>query len=141
MSLFPKKEVVLSSPMKGTVTFKGKPAVGAIIKRTIRWQNDGEQTDSVISDKAGAFHFNLVKSSLRQWLPAEFVVYQDIYVEYQGDTYHIWVMSKREESNWAELGGKPVNFRCELTDAVERVEVDRGLLGTACKWDFIQNME
>jgi hypothetical protein len=36
------------------------------------------------------------------------------------------------------LGGSPKNLRCELTDDLNRVETDDGLLGTVCKWDAIE---
>ena len=63
-----------------------------------------------------------------------FVGYQDIYVHYCGEKYHIWVMSKRDKGAFGELGGEPGNFRCELTAELERVEVDRGAV---CRWDSL----
>jgi len=53
----------------------------------------------------------------------------------------MWVMGKMGKNLYSELGGKPVNFRCELTDELIRVESDDGLLGTPCKWDSIEKIK
>ena len=47
-------------------------------------------------------------------------------------------MGKRSKNEYGELGGIPINFRCDLNDEAIRVEVDNGLLGTSCKWDTIK---
>lgn len=141
MAFFSKKEVVLSSPMEGVLTYEGEPVEGAELMREIRWQSETGQTDSTTTDQNGYFHFDMILDSWRQLLPAEFVVYQDVYVHYNDETFHIWTTSKRVEEKWGELGGKPINFRCELTDELKRVETPRGLLGTSCKWDFIESKE
>lgn len=138
MSFFSKEKVVLSSPMEGTITFNGEPAVGAKLVRTIKWQSDFGDKDTVLADEGGAFEFPVVEDSWRPILPTEFVVYQDIHVYYAEQEFHIWIMSKRREELWGELGGKPTNFRCELTDELVRVEVEEGLLGTSCKWNLIE---
>lgn len=137
MSLFKSEEVWIFSPMEGVVTFEGRPAAGAKIVRVVKWQSDEGETDEVVTDEAGRFRLSGMTRNLRQMLPAEFVAYQDLYVHYQGEEYHVWVMSKREKGKFGELGGEPVNLRCELTDEIERIEIDRGLLGTSCKWDAI----
>lgn len=139
MAFFSKKEVVLSSPFEATITFKGKPAAGARVKRVIKWQSDIGEEDYTETDEHGYFSLPAVKDSWRQLLPAEFVVYQDVIVDFDGKEYKIWIHSKREEHQWAELSGQPVNMRCELTEEIRRVEVDVGLLGTNCRWDRIEN--
>ncbi len=138
MAFFSKKEVVLSSPFEATITFQGKPAVGARVKRVIKWQSDIGEEDSTETDEQGYFSLPAIKDSWRQLLPAEFVVYQDIIVEFEDREFKVWVHSKREEHEWAELDGRPINMRCELTDEIRRVEVDRGLLGTNCHWDRVE---
>ncbi len=139
MAFFSKKEVVLSSPFEARITFQGKPAVGARIKRVIKWQSDIGEEDYTETDEQGYFSLPAVKDNWRQLLPAEFVVYQDVIVDFDGKEYKIWIHSKREEQEWAELGGQPVSMRCELTDEIRRVEVERGLLGTSCHWDSVKS--
>lgn len=137
MSLFKSEEVWIFSPMEGVVTYHGQPAAGARISRVVKWQSEQGERDEVVADENGRFRLSGMSRTLRQALPAEFVAYQDLYVHYQGQEYHVWVMSKREKGKFGELGGEPLNLQCELTDELERIEVDRGLLGTSCKWDAI----
>ena len=71
---------------------------------------------------------------------------QEIRVFVKGVEYPIWVKAKRGKALHDELGGKPVNFRCELTDEVIPVDLGvdvgpgSGLLGTSCKWDSIERI-
>ncbi|UZJ45272.1 hypothetical protein OOT55_04240 [Marinimicrobium sp. C6131] len=138
MAFFSKKEVVLSSPFAAQITYQGKPASGARIKRIIKWQSQVGEEDFAEADDQGHFSFPAIRDSWRRLLPAEFVVYQDIVVQYQDQEFKIWIGSKREEHEWSELGGEPINMHCELTDEIRRVDVKRGLLGTNCHWERIE---
>lgn len=138
MAFFSKKEVVVASPMQGTLTHKGVPAAGAVITRHLRWKDEEGVTDTTTADQDGHFSLPAIADSWRPLLPAELVVLQDIIVEYRGQKFKIWIGSKREEHEWSELGGKPVNMVCELTEEIRRVEVSRGLLGTNCRWERIE---
>ncbi len=42
---------------------------------------------------------------------------------------------------FGELGGKPINFRCELSDEPETVDLEDALLMTSCQWDSIDIKE
>jgi len=138
MAFFSKEEVVLFSPMEGVITYEGQPAEGAEVVLGIKWRSDESSETVVHTDSAGRFELPAITDSYRPALPSEFVVYQDINIHYNGELFHIWVMSKREEQLFGELGGNPVNLRCELTREIRKVDVPRGLLGTSCEWDEIE---
>lgn len=133
----PEEEVVLCSPMEGIITFKGEPAAGAKIDRWITWKDEIGETDTVYTDNEGRFNLPIKKETVKLNKLTQFVVHHEINVIYLKEHYQIWVMGKFGKHIYAELNGKPINFRCELTDEVVRVETD-GLLGTSCVWDSIE---
>jgi hypothetical protein len=69
---------------------------------------------------------------------SEFVISQEFSVMYQEKEYRIWVKAKWDKGLYGELGGKPENFSCELTDEYKLVEAGKGMLATACKWKNIR---
>ena len=138
-AMWPQSEkVCVFSTMEGTLTFQGKPAVGAKVVREIEWYGNKEKPDTVVTDEAGRFAFPVMNRVLRRFSLREFVAFQDIFVHYQGQKYEIWGMGKGEGSEYEEFGGKLVNFRCELTDEAIGVRMENGMLGaTSCVWDSI----
>lgn len=140
MSLFSNKEeeVILCSPMEGKLTYNGKAVTNTKLERKITWKDDTEETDTTYTNDKGIFHFPLKKSIIKINPFSQFVVHHEITVNYQDKEYQIWTMGKLGKQIYSELNGKPVNFRCELTDELRRVEVEDGLLGTLCKWDSIE---
>ncbi len=138
MSLFKGKDVYVFSAMEGAITYEGKPAAGAKIIRKVKWKDQEGESDSTVSGDNGEFSLPVMNRTLRQVFPAQFVAHQSIYVQYKGQEFHIWEMGKLDKQEYGELGGKPINFRCELTDELLAVKVERGLLGTSCVWDSIE---
>ena len=140
MSLFthPEEDIVLFSEMKGHITFNGKPAENATIERWIKWKDEEGETDTFTTDDRGAFYLPTVKVKARLPKLGEFVVHQEVRVFYQGKEFLIWGMGKMSKKLHGELGGRPINFHCELSNEAIRVEVENGLLGTSCKWDLIE---
>ncbi len=134
------EDVCVFSAMEGTITFQGKPAVGAKIVRIVRWKDDKGESDTTVTNDIGHFSLPVMNRVLRRLFPVEFVAHQSIFVHYQGQEYHIWEMAKRDQREFGELGGKPVNFKCEITDEIVPVEVKRGLLVTSCTWDSISEV-
>jgi hypothetical protein len=98
-------------------------------------------TDQTTSDENGYFSLPSMMRELKKVLPTQFMASQEIYVDYQGQTFHIWTMGKMSKKEYAELEGKPENLRCELTDDIVRVDSIHGLLGTSCQWDSIIKFE
>jgi len=143
MSIFSsnKEEVVLCSSLEGKITLNGEPASGAKIVRWFKWKDQKGESQSIYADEHGFFALPTVKGELKSSILAQFVVTQKITVHYQANEYEIWVIGKDSKEEFGELGGKPINFRCELSDEPETVDLEDALLMTSCKWDSIDNKE
>src|SRR5690554_3250073 len=116
MSLFSGTDVVLFSPMEGKMTFEGKPAVNAKIVRTIIWKGDDGETEVFYTADDGTFKLPIKKTKVRMPLLAEFVLTQEMSVFYKDQEFTLWFRHKKDLGEYGEFHGKPVNFRCELTD-------------------------
>lgn len=140
MSLFSseEQEVVLFSPMSGYITINGNPVKGVVLERRVKWLGEKEIEDSIRTDEKGWFSFGELTDNVKINPLSQFVVNQYIYAKHDGSAYKVWIMGKLDGNEYSELGGKPINFRCELTDPFVRVEVDNGQLGTLCKWDDVE---
>ncbi len=138
MSILSGTEVVLFSPMEGKVTYKGEPAANAKISRLIIWKGDEGETDTFYTSENGEFQLPAKKTRVRIPMFGEFVLTQEITVYYKDQEYFVWFRQKQDLSEYGELGGKPLNLKCELTD--KRVGLDGfyGLFSTSCKWDSIE---
>ena len=140
MSLFSKsKEIVLASPMEGVLTYEGKPAPGVKIVRKLRWY-DGEESaeDFVVTNQKGHFTLPNVTKALKVSGLVQLVVSQEIAALYQGEEILIWAMGKSSRIEYGELGGKPVNLRCELTNEKVITRDYNTPLMTRCTWDSLE---
>lgn len=139
MSLFSGKEedVVLFSPLEGTLTFQGKPAAGAKITRKVSWKDDVGETDVFYADDKGHFSLPLKSAHLKLSAVSQLVINQDVSVQFNNSDHLIWTMGKGAKTLFGELGGKPLGVSCELTGDLVRVDVPDGLLGTSCKWETL----
>ena len=133
------EEVVIFSPMEGSITLNGDPVPNAKIERWLKWKDEEGEKDYFSTDENGHFSIPVKKDIVKLSTISTFVMAQEVRVFIDDDKYDIWSLAKRSKVEFGELGGKPANFRCELTDDLVRVEVDDGLLGTSCKWDSIDN--
>lgn len=131
-------EVVLFSPMEGKMTYEGKPAANAKITRLIIWKGDEGETDTFYTDENGGFKLPVKKGKVRIPVLGEFRIAQEIYVFYKDEKIPIWAKSKIDLNEYGELGGKPINLRCELTDELVLLDNFNGLFGTSCKWDTLE---
>ncbi len=140
MSFFSKteEEVVLFSEMKGHITLNGQPLINAKIERDITWKDEVGEKDYIETDDNGYFIFNEIKVKAKLSPLSQLVVTQELTVLYKSERFIIWSMGKLSKERFGELGGVPINLRCELNDQQVRVEIDNGLLGTSCKWDSIK---
>lgn len=138
MSLFSRTDVVLFSPMEGKMTFEGKPAVNAKTVRAIIWKGDDGETDIFYTAEDGTFKLPIKRTKVRIPLLAEFVLTQEISVFYNEQEFTVWVKHKQDLGEYGELGGKPKNLRCELTDENVYIEGFGGTFTTPCKWDSIE---
>lgn len=134
----PQEEIVLSSPFEGVITLDHQPVAGAKVVRVLTWFETEHATDNAVTDKEGRFSLPVVKKTLALNKIGEFVVSQEIVVQYDGKEYPIWTKAKWDKGLYGELSGVPENFHCELTDEFKLVEEGKGLLATACQWNGIK---
>ncbi len=132
------EEVVIFSPMDGKLTFEGKPVAGVKIVRWLIWKDNEGEKETFYTDENGDFSIPIKKDIVNLSPLTQFVMSQTILVCYEQKEIPIWVKSKRSKNEFGELGGKPKNFRCELTEKRARVENDDDLFSTSCKWDSIE---
>ncbi len=134
MSLFGGKEVFLFSDVSGYLTYKEKPAAHATIRRVVEIDGDSYE-DTTEANSEGFFSFDALTKKDRALLPKEFVSHQKLIAEYDSKDILIWETVKRSEEENAELEGKPLNFKCELTDETKFVHLMLHSIGTNCTWD------
>ena len=138
MSLFfggEQTEAVLFSPLEGQLTFEGKPVSGAKIKLWLAWKDKDGESHHYTTDDNGFFSIPVHTASYKENFLAQLVISQEITVEYEGQAYEMWVMSKMDPAEFTELGVKPANLRCELTNELVTIRGNNSLGGTACNWD------
>jgi len=136
----PEEEIVICSPMEGRITFNGAPAAGARIERLLKWKDDTGQTDTTITDENGYFRLPIIKEKAKLPKLAQFVVLQKIHI-FHNKEYLIWTMGKMSKDLYGELDGKPINFRCELTDESRPLSLENASLVTVCQWDGIEQVK
>lgn len=142
MSLFfggEKVEAVLFSPLEGKLTFNGKPAAGAKLKLWLAWKDKEGEFHDYVTDDQGFFKIPRHVASYKQNPLAQLVVSQEITIDYRGNAYEIWIMSKMDAAEFTELGGRPTNLTCELESELITVRGDGSLGGTACRWESLED--
>lgn len=133
MSVLGGGKACIFSEVSGVLLFNGEPAAGAIVKRQVEHQ--GQESDQATADEAGRFSLPaLYQRSVSRLLPAEFVAAQSLVVEYQDQEYRIWSNTKRKPEENAELGGQPLNLRCEITAELQLHREFGSILRTNCTW-------
>lgn len=109
---------VLFSKVHGVVLNHGKPVPNAVVTRYFNFGwTDEEKTESIKTDKDGAFDFPVIKrfSLATSVVPHEPSVSQIIKIHHDGKEYIAWHLNKHNYDENGELGGKPINLICELT--------------------------
>lgn len=110
-------KMVIWSAMKGRVLLDGKPASGAVLKRSYFWHWKSENgADETTANAAGEFSFPAIERSslLGGLLPHEPVIEQAIVIEYQGKSYKAWNYAKRDYNANDENNGRPIDVTCRL---------------------------
>ncbi|TLM78968.1 DUF4198 domain-containing protein [Microbulbifer harenosus] len=121
------------SEMRLEITYQGKPAAGAVVKRRIKWQR--ERLDEFFTDSNGVVVLPQVRErSVMQFFPSEFVASQALDVHFLDQEFNIWINSKRRPHKNSELDGKPINLKCELLNEGRLVRDFRAMLLTNCTW-------
>ena len=137
MSLFfggEKVKAVLFSPLSGQITYKGKPASGAVLKLWIAWKDQEGETEIFNTDEDGNFSIPAKIIEYKSSTLAQISIGQMITVEYKGGEYTIWKAGKSSTHLYGELGGRPENLVCELSKEEMDTHLDSALLETLCVW-------
>ena len=139
MGFFDFAKACLYSEVSGVVTLHGKPVAGAEIIRKAWWPDEKLHTDTTTTDAQGAFHFApmFAFSLLRQYMPIEPYVRQQMFIRYQDKEHLAWKVSKHGyELNDEFTDNKHHPLTCELSE--EATMKDDPLLflpvKTICKW-------
>lgn len=134
MSLGDVGKVCLFSPISGTITLNGAPAVNARVVRT--GDRDGPRVDETFTDAKGYFELPaMYERTVTKFLPMEFVASQKIVVSHSGKEYEIWSSVKRNPDVNAEARGKPLVVTCELNSEERSLVVNRVPIHSLCLWD------
>ena len=143
MSLLPSpQEVVIASPFEGILTLEGKPATDVKIERKLSWFDQSESVeDFVVTNSKGHFTLPLVKKTLKLSNLTQFVVSQEINAIHNGVKVLIWYMGKGSKIEYGELGGEPVNLKCELSSDEIVTRDYKNPLITRCTWDSLKPSE
>lgn len=126
------------SPLEGVISDSGEPVSDVVLERSMKYGHQ-EWIDSTVTGDDGRFMFGKVEAILKVPALSHFVIFQAIKARYRGEDKLIWTKGKDGKSIYDELGGRPVNFRCELTDELVRVETASTWLGTSCQWDALES--
>lgn len=135
-TIFTREDVVLFSRVQGQLLFKGIPVAKAKVVRRYRYDTVEPVEDSCVTNDDGLFELPLVVKKNDTANPlAQFVVYQQLYVERNGELQQIWSHGKMDKSENSEYGSSFKKIICELTSEPKRKEI--GLLNvvyTNCEW-------
>ena len=135
MGLLKKEPACAFSGFEGQLLYKGEPAAGAKITRSYElFKDKGEET--IYADDQGRFRFESIIVPFRTpfLAPVSFVSHQNIWITYKDETYQIWTGGKMSKEEFSELGSKPKNLWCEITEELRGIDTN-GLLGTNCHWE------
>lgn len=133
----PTVEATLFSPVEGKITLNGKPAAGAKLRLYIAWKDNTEETFNYVADASGFFKIHRHSTTYRQTILAQLMITQMIIVEYSGSSHDVWLFSKKEPGDYAELNGKPINLVRELTNEERVIRGNGSLGGTLCTWESL----
>lgn len=131
-----KSEVVVFSPMEGILLHKGKPVSGADIGLWISWKDKKGDTIHYQTDEKGRFSIPKITDLYKDSALVQLVITQELTVNYAGESYLIWTLSKTNGGLNVEFGGEPKNLTCELTEELKTIRTDEVLMGTRCNWEI-----
>jgi hypothetical protein len=137
-----KKEVVLMSPLKGTLLKGGKPLANIEIEVVIVMPGGDERIFKHSTDEQGVFDLPVVKDTMILGPMTEFAVSQYVYSIDNGERHKIWSAGKREPGLFAERypPGESVGLTCDLEHEEEHYREMVGSVITRCKWETIRRL-
>ena len=105
------------------------------------WKDKEGQTKHYIVGENG--EFNIPKKTVMYNANplTQLLIKQKLTVFFEDQEFDIWTLSKMEEAAFTELGGKPINLTCELTNDERTVRGNRSLGGTKCTWESLEEVK
>ena len=88
--------------------------------------------------------FDIIKEKTKLPKLSQFVVLQEMRVFHNDESHLFWTISqmgKAARRLYGELGGKPINLRCELTHDSRPLRLEDAYLITLCEWDHIEEVK
>ncbi|HMW49138.1 MAG TPA: hypothetical protein PKC70_12635 [Cellvibrionaceae bacterium] len=136
-NMFTKEDVVLFSKVQGRVVHNGVPVANAKVIRRYRYDTPQPIEDSCVTNSQGEFELPVVVKKNATVTPlAQFVVYQQLYVERDGQQQQIWSHGKMHTEENSEYDGSFNKIICELTAEPVRINLKNyDHVFTNCVWD------
>jgi hypothetical protein len=136
-----KKEVVLMSPLKGTLLKDGKPLANVEIEVVIEALGE-ERIYKHSTDANGNFDLPMLKDTMTLGPMTEFVASQFVFVVFEGEKQKIWSAAKREPELFAERypAAETIGLTCDLINERETYDQRAGYIMTLCKWKSIRKV-
>lgn len=129
-------EIVVFSPLEGRLFFEGKPLSGADISLWVSWKDKTGHTFHYKTDENGFFLIPKITDLYKDSALVQLVITQEITVNYRGESYLIWTLSKTDGGLNVEFGGEPKNLTCDLTEDLKTIRTDEVLMGSRCEWEI-----
>ena len=145
LSLNPfKKEVILMSPLEGTLLKGGKPLKNMEIKVKILMPSGEERWSEHITNEKGEFRLPLVKDTMTLGPMIEFAVSQYAYVMDGENQINFWHAGKQSPDLHGEFQFEPAELEgltCDINDEPTTDGLDEeGAIITLCKWKSIRRI-
>ncbi len=134
MSIADTGKVTLFSEMSGVLTIGGEPVKNTTITRIVDYEK--KSSDTTTTNDQGEFKFPAKTSrTVAKFLPQEFVVSQQLLVNYEGKEYTVWSGVKRKPEENSESRGAPLAVKCDLNNEEQYIKVNNSPIFSLCTWD------
>lgn len=139
-----KKEVILMSPLEGTLLKGGKPLKNMEITVKILMPNGEERWSEHFTNNEGEFSLPMVKDTMTLGPMTEFAVSQYAYVMDGDNPINFWYAGKQNPVLHGEFQFEPAELEgltCDIDDepSTDGLE-EEGAIITSCKWKNIRRV-
>lgn len=137
-----KKEVVLMSPLKGTLVKDGKPLANIDIEVVIVMPGGEERIYKHQTSASGEFDLPVIKDTMTLGPMTEFVVSHFVNIYDNEEKKTIWYAAKREPELFAERHppGETIGLTCDINHETESYRERAGFINTKCTWETIRRV-
>ena len=137
-----KKEVVLMSPLKGTLLKDGKALANVDIEVVIVMPGGEERVYKHQTTSTGEFDLPAIKDTMTLGPMTEFAVSQfvDVFIDGEKDT--IWSAGKRRPGLYDERypASETIGLICDINDEEMKYDALSGYVRTKCTWKTLRTI-